>query len=145
MCILQKSVLDHEEKINSARAHVALVENMTRQLESKTSMALLPRVPKLHCSNDSTLFIKADACTSCGMGFKTEDFQCVCMLECKHVYHLFCFTYLCYKEQHCVAKGCDKEIPANAKKLVIGAIGGGGDTFEQTNSEFFFTQNLSPS
>lgn len=79
------------------------------------SVWVTPQAPKVD-GNKSMLIFDATECSACGMGFANDVMVGVCMLACRHPYHLYCFGMLCWMGDQCIDPGCNEHIPAAVKK-----------------------------
>lgn len=74
-----------------------------------------PRVPKAS-ANQAMLKFEATECSACGAGFADDDIIELCMLPCRHPYHLYCLGLLCSLQNQCNEVGCDELISEVVKK-----------------------------
>lgn len=103
------------------------------------SVRINPPAPKV-ATNKRLLIIEATKCSACGMGFANDDMVGVCMLPCKHSFHLYCFGILCWLGDQCTEVGCNEYIPEAVKKsFFCSSITLPSSIFKTPKSKIHFT------
>lgn len=95
------------------------VSNALLQVQQGKGPAFSPAPPMPRISQEDITIVEP-CCTACGLSLHDEMVVGVCMLPCKHPYHIFCFATLCICNDVCLVVECGQEIP-HAVKMMFGA------------------------
>ena len=88
-----------------------------KEMQSRKSAVLLqvppPKVPRNEPESDWATF-----CGACGVALFDDEVLGICMLPCRHPYHLYCFPHIAAKGENCLVSGCRQVISQNFKSWV---------------------------
>ena len=92
-----------DEKIKGAQLQ------FMKEMKFKKSVVLLqvppPKVPRNKPKSDWATF-----CNACGVALFEDEVLEICMLPCRHPYHMYCFAHIAAKGENCLGLGCSQVI-----------------------------------